>query len=53
MGREDARAFDAVRRRAWAKTRREATKAARRSWRMNVNRLVIVLGVAVRGDGIK
>jgi len=40
---EDLRAFDAVRRRAWARTRREATSAARRSWRMNVNRLVIVV----------
>jgi len=45
----DVRAFDAVRRRAWARTRREATSAARRSWRMNVNRLVIVVrgGVVV------
>jgi hypothetical protein len=55
---EDLRAFDAVRRRAWVRTRREATSAARRSWRMNVNRLVIVvLGVRcgvvrVRDDGI-
>jgi hypothetical protein len=41
IGEEDLRALDAVRRRAWARTRREATSAARRSWRMNVNRLVI------------
>jgi hypothetical protein len=40
----DLRALDAVRRRAWARTRSEATSAARRSWRMNVNRLVIVVG---------
>jgi hypothetical protein len=31
-----------VRRGAWARTRSEATSAARRSWRMNVKRLVIV-----------
>jgi hypothetical protein len=54
IGEEDLRALDAVRRRAWARTRREATSAARRSWRMNVNRLVIVVGcvVGVRGDRI-
>jgi len=48
MKEEDLRALDAVRRRAWARTRREATSAARRSWRMNVNRLVIV----VRGGAV-
>jgi hypothetical protein len=42
--REDVRALDAVRSRAWARTSREATSAARRSWRMKVNRLVIVVG---------
>jgi hypothetical protein len=54
IGEEDLRALDAARRRAWARTRREATSAARRSWRMNVNRLVIVVGcvVGVRGDRI-
>jgi hypothetical protein len=39
---EDLRALDAVRSRAWARTRSEATSAARRSWRMNANGLVIV-----------
>ena len=43
----DIRVLAAVMSRAWAKTRREATRAALRSWRMNVNRLVIVVQCVV------
>ena len=43
----DIRVLAAVMSSAWARTRSEATRAALRSWRMNVNRLVIVVQCVV------